>query len=140
MYLSSGRTKHERTMPHRFLSDEWFAVYNRLRENVEIPDKLAELLVNLNVRLNDGSQLAARMQDGFIHKGHADGAIATIAAPEQIIYNGIVLGDLKSALPAVFAGDLRIDGSKAALIKLAGVAPTPSQRAFTEQLRQITTL
>lgn len=125
-------------MPHAFLSDSWFAEHDRLSQGVEMPPALAKVVANLRVRRPDGTDMEARIDGGFIRKGFRADAGSTIAATEDLIFKAIVLGDVKAAMPAVFSGQIKIEGEKAALVKLAMTPPSPTQQAFTEQLRQMT--
>lgn len=125
-------------MPHRFLEDAWYAEYERLRADVQIPEPLRALVANLNVTRPDGSTVQAHFKEGFVHPGHAEGATATITASEELTYKVLIAGDVQSALPAVFNGKLRIQGDKAALIKLGMTPDTPSQKAFRQELKAVT--
>lgn len=125
-------------MPHAFLTDDWFAEHDRLCAGVEMPPALAMVVANLRVQRPDGTTIEARIDGGFIRKGYRADATSTIAASEELIFKAIVLGDVKSAMPAVFSGQIRIEGEKASLVKLAMTPPTPTQKAYTEQIRQMT--
>ncbi|HKY92133.1 MAG TPA: hypothetical protein VJM11_13885 [Nevskiaceae bacterium] len=125
-------------MPHTFLSDDWFAEYDRLSAGVEMPPALAKVVANLRVARADGSTMEARIDGGFIRKGYRADAPSTIAASEDLIFKAIVLGDVKSAMPAVFSGQIRIEGDKATLVKLALTPATATQQALTERVRQMT--
>lgn len=125
-------------MPHPFLSDAWFDEHDRLSKDVEMPPALAKVVANLRVRRPDGTDMEARIDGGFIRKGFSPDANSTIAASEDLIFKAIVLGDVKSAMPAVFSGQIRIEGDKAALVKLAMTPPTATQKAFTEAIRGMT--
>jgi hypothetical protein len=103
-----------------------------------MPPALARVVANLRVLRPDGTTVEARIEGGFIRKGYRADAGSTIAASEDLIFKAIVLGDVKSAMPAVFSGQIKIEGEKAALVKLAMTPPTPTQKAFTDQLRQMT--
>lgn len=125
-------------MTHAFLSDEWFDEHDRLMQGVEMPGALSKVVANLRIKRSDTSVFEARIDGGFIRKGFSDAASATIAAYEETIYKALVLGDVKSAMPAVFSGKLKIDGDKATLVKLALAPPTESQQSFTGRLKQMT--
>lgn len=72
-------------MSHPFLSDDWFAAYERAREGVEVPDALKSVVVNLDVRLSDGNTVKARIENGFVAQGAAASMDATVTAPRDII-------------------------------------------------------
>lgn len=123
-----------------FLSAAWYAEYDRLRVGVEVPDALRGLVANLNVSRPDGSILQAHFSDGFVRPGHVEQPAATISASAELTYRVLIAGDVQGALPAVFSGKLKIQGDKAALIKLGMTPDTASQKALRSQLKAITTL
>jgi hypothetical protein len=125
-------------MSFAFLSDAWFDAYDQIAADVEMPPALAQVCCNLRVRRGDGTDFEARIDGGFIRKGFAAGAGSTITSTEDLIYKAIVLGDVKSAMPAVFSGSLKIEGDKAGLVKLAMTPPTASQKRLTERVKGIT--
>ena len=127
-------------MQLRFLSDEWFAEYDRLADNVEMPEKLEGVVVNLRINRHDGDALEARIDGGFLRRGFSPAAVATITAPEDIMFTALVLGDVKDAMPAIFNGKLKIEGDKLPLVRLGMVPPTASQSAMTERLQAMTTV
>lgn len=125
-------------MPHVFLSDDWYAEYERLQQGVEIPAALRELVANLYVKMRDGREIKAHFRDGFVYPEHVENPMATITASDAITYKVLIEGDVKTALPAVFNGQLKVQGDKAALIKLGMTPDTESQKAFREQLKEVT--
>lgn len=127
-------------MKLKFLSDDWFAAYDDLAKDVVMPAALSPVVANLDIVQQDGGRIKARIDGGFMRRGFAPGAMATITAPEAIIFTALVLGDVKAAMPAVFNGQLKIKGEKAPLIKVGMTPPSQSQKALSERLQQITVM
>ena len=63
-------------MSLEFLSDEWFAKVKEIRDSagdVEAPAALADLVINITVKTDDGEKHMA-MAGGMIEEGHHDDA------------------------------------------------------------------
>ncbi|NKI15822.1 hypothetical protein HCU74_00165 [Spongiibacter sp. KMU-166] len=120
-----------------FLSDHWFDEYRRLGVDVEVPTAFMGLGINLNIKMNNGEITEASYVNGLLQKGHSEIAETTITASESLVYTAVVLGEFKSALPAYFSKKIKVEGEQAALVKLASVRPTESQKEFYKKLRKL---
>lgn len=120
-----------------FLSDEWFKEYEALGKGVQIPAAFEGLRVNLNVIMDQGDIVESSYIDGFLTQGHCPDAATTMTAKEPLVYAAVVLGDFKSALPAYFSKKIKVEGEQAALVKLASVRSTDSQKEFYAKLKEL---
>lgn len=130
-------TKCDIGIAMKFLDESWFEKYNTLSKGVGVPAEFETLRVNLNVKMDDGEVVAASYIGGFLKKGHTQNAETTMTAKESIVYAAVVLGDFKSALPAYFTKKIKVEGEQGALVKLATVRPTESQKTFYTELKKL---
>ena len=124
----------------RFLSEEWFAAYAAATADLEVSPGLAEARANINIKRDDGELLEARIEGGLLRRGGASAPLATITAPEDIIYKALVIGDVQAAVRGMLTGAMQVEGNKAALIKIAMSPQTASQKALVQNLKQITSI
>jgi alkyl sulfatase BDS1-like metallo-beta-lactamase superfamily hydrolase len=124
-------------MTLKFLSDEWFAAYDAGCQGVQVAAALANSISNLRIR-RAGAEIETSYVGGFMRKGFHEKATATISVDDKIVFEAIVLGNFKAAFPALFKGKIKIEGNKATLIALAGIAPTESQKTLYAKLKEIT--
>jgi len=109
-------------MSLEFLSDEWFAKVKEIRDSagdVEAPAALADLVINITVKTDDGEKHMA-MAGGMIEEGHHDDAPTTLI------------------LPADLAKRIFIEGDMSKLMALQSAQPTDEQKQLMKQIQDIT--
>lgn len=130
-------------MSVEFLTNEWFDEQERIKGSIaglEMNEKLAQLVANLIIDIGDGSTYDACYRGGFLEKGHADTAEATIHLPAKIAYNGLILGNTGQAVAAMMSGKIKLDGNKMTLMALANARPTETHKQFMSKLKEVTTI
>jgi hypothetical protein len=120
-----------------FLSNNWFDEYHRLSVDVEVPAAFVGLAINLNVTMSNGEVVEVSYFNGLLQKGHIENSKTTMTAKEPLVYAAVVLGEFKSALPAYFSKKIKVEGEQAALVKLASVRATESQKKFYMELKKL---
>jgi hypothetical protein len=130
---------------HTFLSDEWFAVVEKLVE-MHGADTPGTIDVVTNVVVIDtpfGAErhlhMSSRSGVGHVGIGHADDADATVTTDYETAKEMFVSGDPSAAMQAFMAGKVRIQGDLAKMMAAQAAGnPTASNAALLEAIQGIT--
>jgi hypothetical protein len=129
-------------MPHPFLSDEWFAAAQQVRDEAGDIAPSAALEVKLNVVVTGapGGDQDVHLADGQFDRGHVPDAPTKATVPYEVARQVFVDGNPQAALQAFMAGDLRFEGDMTQLMAVQGLAmaPSPEQALVQQKLRDIT--
>ena len=130
---------------HPFLSDEWFAVVQRLIEDhgAEAPAH-AEVVINLTITgtpFGDERHIhmGARNGQGRVAIGHDDTADLTITTDYDTAKAIFVSGDPQAGMQAMMQGKLKVQGDMSKLMAMAqGGAAPGGNPALAEAIQGIT--
>lgn len=125
----------------KFLSDEWFTKVEELRTaagDLEIPDTLATVVININVDRDGGDPIKVHLDGGNFERGHNDSAEVTLGLGEDLARKIFVEGDNAAGMQAFMAGEIKIDGDMTKLMALQTVQPSDKQKALLKQIKEIT--
>jgi putative sterol carrier protein len=130
---------------HEFLSPGWIAAVRALRdEHAAAADSLpVAIKMNLNVTEGPAGTLERAhvdVADGalVVEEGHLDDVDLEITVDFATAKALLVEGNPQAAMSAFMAGKIRIQGDMAKLMVLQGASPDPSQIAFAEAVKAIT--
>ncbi len=130
---------------HPFLSDEWFAVVEKLvEEHGAAAPGAVELLTNVVVTDTPfGSERHLHMSSkggrGHVGIGLAEGADATITTDYETAKEMFTSGDPTAAMQAFMGGKVRIQGDLAKIMAAQAAGdPTTSNAALVEAIQGIT--
>ncbi len=127
-------------MGYKFLSDEWFAEVEKLRDaagDLEVPEDLKAMMINLNV--NDGDKThELSLQAGMVVRGHADGADTTVTVPADVAQKVFIQGDAAAGMQAFMAGQIQVEGDMTKLMQMQTMIPSDKQKALGKQIMEIT--
>lgn len=130
---------------HAFLSDEWFAIVEKLVE-VHGDDAPAEADISVNVTVTDtpfGEErhmhMGARDGRGHWGIGHVDGSDLGLTTDYETAREVFISGEPQAGMQAFMAGKVRIQGDLAKLMasQAAGGGPG-ANRALAEAIQGIT--
>ena len=128
---------------HPFLSDDWFAIVDKLVEDIgaDAPAN-AELLMNLVVTDTPfGAErllhVGARNGRGHWGIGHATDADLTVTTDYETARQILLSGDPQAGLSAFLEGKVRIQGDLAKLLATQAAA-APGASALAEAIQGIT--
>lgn len=124
----------------KFLSDEWFTKVAELTEeagDMEVPAPLAELIVNMTVKTDDGEK-KVHMSKGVFANGHSDGAPATIILAADLAKQLFIEGDTQAGMQAFMSGEMQVEGDVSQLMVLQSVQPTDDMKDLAEEIKAIT--
>jgi hypothetical protein len=128
---------------HAFLSDDWFAIVDKLVEDIgaDAPTN-AELLMNLVVTDTPfGAErllhVGARDGRGHWGIGHAGDADLTVTTDYETAREILLSGDPQAGLNAFLEGKVRVQGDLAKLLATQAAA-APGASALAEAIQGIT--
>ena len=128
---------------HLFLSPDWFRAVQELLDRDGMPDIAAELRdleLNVTVRDEKTGQVAEVSYRGcFFHPEPIEGA-ALLSTTRDLAYHVMIERNLVLGVRALATGQAKIRGDRRRLMALRKVRSTPSQAAFEQRVREITTL
>ena len=111
---------------HQFLSDEWFAVVDKLVEEhgADAPSN-TNLMVNLVITgtpFGDERHMHMGSHDGKGHWGigHKDGADVTLTTDYETAKHVFLSGDPQAGMQAFMAGKVKMQGDMAKLMAAQG--------------------
>jgi hypothetical protein len=127
-------------MPHVFLSDDWFAAAEQLRDQAPEPTGAAkDLVLNVVVEGGPDGDVPMRMDKGKMERGLADAAPTTLRLPYDLAKRMFIDGDASAGMQGFMSGQIKVQGDMTKLMALQSAGgPTAEQRAFQEKLQEIT--
>jgi len=127
-------------MSFEFLSDDWFAEVDKLREaagDLEIPAQMAEMEMNLRVTTDDGD-VEMSLNKGNLERGSIDGASTTIVLPADMARKLFIEQDQSAAMQGFMSGQIKVEGDMSKMMSMQSVQPSAKQQALTEQIAAMT--
>jgi hypothetical protein len=125
----------------KFLSDEWFTKAQEMRAsagNLNLPDVIKDLVLNVTVTREDGSILDMCVNAGNIEKGHNAGAPTKLSLPIAVARKLFIDNDQSAGMQAFMSGQMKIEGDMSKLMAMQTVQPTAEQEALRLKLVAIT--
>ena len=127
-------------MPHEFLSDDWFAAAEELRESAPEPSANAKSIV-LNIVVNGApaGEVPMRLEAGRLERGLADGAPTTVRLPYDLAKRMFIDGDQSAGMQGFMSGQIKVEGDMTKLMSLQQAGgPSPEEKEFQQKLQAIT--
>jgi len=127
-------------MSFEFLSDDWFAEVDKLREaagDLEIPAQMAEMEMNLRVTTDNGD-VEMSLNKGNLERGSIDGASTTIVLPADMARKLFIEQDQSAAMQGFMSGQIKVEGDMSKMMSMQSVQPSAKQQALTEQIAAMT--
>ena len=127
-------------MSVEFLSDEWFAKVKEIRESagdVQAPPALADLVININVKTDEGEKHLA-LVGGMIEEGQHDDAATTLTLPADLAKRIFIEGDQSAGMQGFMSGQIKIEGDMSKLMALQSAQPTDEQKQLMKQIQDVT--
>jgi hypothetical protein len=129
---------------YRFLSDEWFAAVEALRDKAPAaPEEVADIAVNMVVTGGPDGERTLHFAGGRFDRGLVDGAPTTVTVPHRVARSLLVDLDPGVAVTAFMTGEIRVEGDLSRLLELqqsvgASLSPTVEHLAFIGELWALT--
>lgn len=125
----------------KFLTDEWFEKVDQMRADagdLEIPEALAAVTINVTVTEEGGEDLKMNLNGGDFIKGHSDDAPTTLTLTSDLAKKIFIDGDSQAGMQAFMAGEIKVEGDMSKIMELQMVQPSDAQKALLKQIREIT--
>jgi len=127
-------------MGFKFLSNEWFAEVDKLREaagELDVPAALADLSVNIKVA-TDGGDVALHIKSGNFYMGEDGDAETTVSLPSDLARKIFIDNDMAAGMQGFMSGQIKVDGDVTKLMALQTTQPSDKQKALGKQIQEIT--
>jgi hypothetical protein len=129
-------------MAFTFLSDEWFAEVDKIRESAgdeAIPSTLKDLTVNIVVTGGPEGDKEVHLSGGSYEKGLNSSAPTKVTVPFEVAKSIFIEGNQQAAIQAFMSGQIKVEGDMTKLMALqAAPAPTDAQKSLQARLQEIT--
>lgn len=127
-------------MSVEFLSEEWFAKVNEIKQaagDVPAPAALEDLVINITVSTDSGDRAMALVK-GMLEEGHHDDAPTTMIMPADLAKQIFIDGDQAAGMQGFMSGQIRVEGDMSKLMALQSAQPTAEQVAMLDQIKALT--
>ena len=128
-------------MAHTFLSEEWFAAVEALRDEAPEPAAaMKDLTINIVVTGAPDGEAEVHIKAGQFERGLVDDAPTKLTVPYEVAKNVFVEGNQQAGMQAFMSGQIRVEGDMTKLMAMqAGAgAATAEQQAFQEKIKELT--
>jgi putative sterol carrier protein len=126
-------------MAHVFLSDEWFAELDKLRDEApEPPAQLKDLKLNLVVTGAPQGDIDAHIDGGQFMRGHVENAAVKLTVPFEVAKKLFIQGDQQAAMQAFMTGQIKAEGDVTKVMAMSAVPPSAEQQAFQDKVSALT--
>jgi putative sterol carrier protein len=124
-----------------FLSDGWFAAAEKIQTEINppVPPAIKDLKINMQVTGGPSGDVAFRMDNGRMVKGHAADAPTKLVIPYPVAKAMLVDQNQQAAMQAFMSGQIRVEGDMAKLMQMqmAG-APSPEAQKVSQLIKEMT--
>lgn len=124
----------------KFLSDEWFAKVEELKNDagdLNTPPALADLVLNITVQTDDG-EVEMCLNGGNFQKGHEGNAPTKLTLPFEIAQKLFIENDQSAGMQGFMSGQIKVEGDMSKLMAMQTVQPSAEQVALQKQILELT--
>ena len=129
-----------------FLSDEWMAEAEKIREEYKGKTPPIAHVVKMNQIITDvpfgESTLEAHMDTSSgeleMDKGHIEGPDVTVTLDYETAKAIFVEGNPQAGMQAFMAGKIKVQGDMTKLMAMQSGAPSPEQAELANKIKEIT--
>jgi len=125
----------------QFLSDGWFTQAEKIQADVNppVPAAVQGLKINMQVTGGPSGDVAFRLDNGRMVKGHASDAPTKLVIPFAVAKAMLVDNNQQAAMQAFMSGQIRVEGDMAKLMQMqmAG-APSPEAQKVSQMIKEMT--
>jgi len=127
-------------MAHEFLSDEWIAAVDALRDEAPEPaDVVKDIVINIVVTDTPFGERHSHLKGGRLEQGLAEDAPTTMTMPYDVAQQLFVAQDQQATMQAFMSGKIKVTGDMTVLMRLqTAPPPTAEQEAFQARVRDLT--
>jgi hypothetical protein len=124
-----------------FLSDEWFAEVDKIREENPIPPPSgpgADITLNITVTGAPGGDKDIHMAGGEFGQGHVE-APTKMTVPYDVARKVFIEQDQQAGMQAFMQGQVKVEGDMSKLMAMQTQQPSAEQTALMKKIAEITT-
>lgn len=128
-------------MKFKFLSTEWFAKVNELKNaagDLQVPAAMHDLVINITVTGSDFGDVDIAMASGMIEKGHHANAPTKMTLPVDLAHRLFIDNDQSAGMQGFMSGQIKIEGDMSKLMAMQTIQPSAAQKALQKQILEIT--
>jgi putative sterol carrier protein len=125
---------------HEFLSEDWLAAVEGLRDEAPEPAAaMKDLVISINVVEGPSGDVQVHMKGGHFERGPAEDAPTKLTVPYDVAKAMFIEGNPQAAMQAFMAGKIKVEGDMTKLMAMQSAGPpSAEQQAFQEKLKEIT--
>ena len=128
----------------QFLSDAWFAEFDRLRAEageIPVPEMVKTILIDITVSGHPEGDKQIHLAGGEVKRGHAETAPTRLKLPYEVAKALFVDNDGNAAMQAFMSGQIQVEGDMTVMMQMqAAGPPSPEQQALASKVKAMTEL
>jgi hypothetical protein len=126
-------------VPHQFLSEDWFAAAEELRDSAPTPAGMQDVVLNIVVGGGPDGEVPMRLEAGRLERGLSEGAPTTVRVPYDLAKKMFVDGDQMAGMQGFMSGQIKVEGDMSKLMSMQRAGgPTAEEKEFQQRLQAIT--
>jgi hypothetical protein len=114
----------DKIMGKIFLSDDWFNEFYKIKDslgNIELPEKLKNVIINLNVTGGPEGEKNVHFKEGSFYPGFNDDAKTTLILSHELAKKGLLENDTKAAMKGFMTRQIKVKGDIKKMLSLASI-------------------
>ena len=123
-----------------FLSDDWFAAVEKIRDeagDLDVPPQLADLQLNLRVT-TDGDDVEMSLNGGNLERGVIADAGTTIILPKELAVKLFIEQDQSAGMQGFMSGQIKVEGDMSNMMAMQSVQPSAKQQELQKKIADMT--
>jgi len=125
----------------QFLSDGWFTQAEKIQAEVNppVPAAIKDLKINMQVTGGPSGDVAFRMDNGKMVKGHAADAPTKLVIPFDTARAMLIDQNQQAVMSAFMSGQIRVEGDMAKLMQMQMAGPpSPEAQKVSQLIKEMT--
>ena len=127
-------------MAHEFLTDEWFAEVQKIRDENPVPAATgpgADITLNITVTGAPGGDKDIHMAGGDFGEGHVE-APTKMTVPYEVAKKVFIEQDQQAGMQAFMQGQVKVEGDMSKLMAMQTQQPSAEQQALMKKIAEVT--
>jgi len=128
-------------MGYDFLSDEWFAEAQKIRDDAALPPAsgpAADMKLNIVVTGGPSGDKEVHMAGGEFGEGLLDDAPTKLTVPYEVAKKTFIENDQQAGMQAFMQGQIKVEGDMSKLMAMQTQQPSADQAELQKKIAAIT--
>ena len=128
-------------MGYDFLSDEWFAEAQKIRDEAALPPAsgpAADMKLNIVVTGGPSGDKEVHMAGGEFGEGLLDDAPTKLTVPYEVAKKTFIENDQQAGMQAFMQGQIKVEGDMSKLMAMQTQQPSADQAELQKKIAAIT--